>query len=195
MRLKHSIDLARAEKIGPQGITASALADALKRTAPALAWLRARHADGALPLLRLPAKHDDYVSIKDAARRLTATGASDIVFLGVGGSSLGGQTLAQLADYAVPGVGLLRSGPRLHFLDNLDPGTYAALLKRLPLPTTHFVAISKSGSTGETLMQTTAALAAMKAEGLGVRIPDLFLGITEPAKDGKRSGMRVLFDE
>src|SRR4029453_5552198 len=115
MRLKHSIDFARADRIGPQGITAPTLADALKRTEPALAWLRARHADRSLPLLQLPARHDDVAAIKDAARRLTATGASDIVFLGVGGSSLGGQTLAQLADYAVPGAGLLRSGPRLPF--------------------------------------------------------------------------------
>jgi len=195
MLLQQGIDFARADRIGPEGAPASALADALKRTEPALAWLRARHADGALPLLALPAKHDDLVAIKDAARRLTATGASDIVFLGTGGSSLGGQTLAQLADHAVPGAGLLRSGPRLHFMDNLDPGTYATLLDRLPLATTHFVAISKSGGTGETLMQTTAALAALKAAGLAVRIPDLFMGVTEPAKGGKRSGLRVLFDE
>jgi glucose-6-phosphate isomerase len=195
MRLKHSIDFARADRVGPSGVAPEALADALKHTEPALAWLRAHHADGSLPLLRLPAKHDDLVSIKDAARRLTATGATDIVFLGTGGSSLGGQTLAQLDDHAVPGAGLLRPGARLHFMDNLDPGTYAALLERLPLATTHFVAISKSGGTGETLMQTAAALAAMKAAGLAVRIPDLFLGITEPAKGGKRSGLRVLFDE
>jgi glucose-6-phosphate isomerase len=195
MRLKHSIEFARADRVGPHGAAPEALAEALKRTEPALAWLRARHADGGLPLLQLPARHDDLVSIKDAARRLTATGATDIVLLGVGGSSLGGQTLAQLDDYAVPGVGLLRSGPRLHFMDNLDPGSYATLLERLPLATTHFVAISKSGGTGETLMQATAALAAMKAAGLAVRIPDLFLGITEAAKGGKRSGLRVLFDE
>ena len=74
---REPIDFARAEKIGPHGTTAAALADALKRTEPALAWLRARHADGALPLLRLPAKHDDYVPIKDAARRLTATSESN----------------------------------------------------------------------------------------------------------------------
>jgi glucose-6-phosphate isomerase len=195
MRLKHSIDFARSDRIGPTGVPTERLAHALKRTEPALAWLRARHADGSLPLLRLPAKHDDLVSIKDAARRLTATGATDIVFLGVGGSSLGGQTLAQLADHAVPGAGSLRPGQRLHFMDNLDPGTYATLLARLPLATTHFVAISKSGGTGETLMQACAAIGAMKAAGLAVRIPDLFLGITEPAKGGKRSGLRVLFDE
>src|SRR5262245_26427811 len=104
MRLKHSIDFARGDRVGPNGAAPEALADALKRTEPALAWLRTRHADGSLPLLRLPAKHDDLVSIKDAARRLTATGATDIVFLGTGGSSLGGQTLAQLDDHAVPGA-------------------------------------------------------------------------------------------
>src|SRR5205085_462799 len=92
-------------------------------------------------------------------------------------------------------AGLLRPGPRLHFMDNLDPGTFATLLERVPHATTHFVAISKSGGTGETLMQACAALAAVKAAGLAVRIPDLFLGITEPAKGGKRSGLRVLFDE
>src|SRR5262245_62120508 len=117
MRLKHSFHFARADRVGPSGVAPYALADPLKRTKAALAWLRARQADGSLPLLRLPAKHDDLVSIKDAARRLTATGATDIVFLGTGGSSLGGQTLAQLDDHAVPGAGLLRPGPRLHFMD------------------------------------------------------------------------------
>lgn len=39
---------------------------------------------------------------------LLRDGASDVVFLGTGGSSLGGQTLAQLAGYAVPGVRALR---------------------------------------------------------------------------------------
>ena len=89
---------------------------------------------------------------------LLRDGASDVVFLGTGGSSLGGQTLAQLAGYAVPGVGALRDPPRIHFMDNLDPDSYGALLERLPLATTRFVAISKSGGTGETLMQTIAAL-------------------------------------
>src|SRR5215470_2626963 len=86
MRLKHSIDFARADQIGPLGVAVDALIHALKRAEGALAWLRARHADGGLPLLQLPARHSDVAAIKDAARRLTATGASDIVVLGVGGS-------------------------------------------------------------------------------------------------------------
>ena len=75
--------------------------------------------------------------------------------------------MAQLAGCGVPGIGALRPGPRLHFMDNLDAGTYAGLLERLPLAATRFVAVSKSGGTGETLMQTIAALAAVRAAGLG----------------------------
>jgi glucose-6-phosphate isomerase len=115
--------------------------------------------------------------------------------LGTGGSSLGGQTLAQLGGYNVPGLGVLREGPRLHFIDNLDPDTFDELLGRLPLATTRFVAISKSGGTGETLMQTVAAMATLKEAGLGARIPELFLGITEPPRGGNRNGLRALFDE
>ena len=63
-----------------------------------------------------------------------------MVVLGIGGSSLGGQTLAQLAGYAIPGVGRLRDPPRIHFIDNLDPESYGGLLERLPLPSTRFLA-------------------------------------------------------
>jgi glucose-6-phosphate isomerase len=195
MALSQSIDEAREERIGRHGVTAPAFADALARTAEGLAFIRARHADGKLPLLRLPEKTDDLAGIEAAAKRLVAGAnglAPHIVFLGTGGSSLGGQTVAQLAGCGVAGIGALRAGPRLHFMDNLDPGTYATLLARLPLATTRFVAVSKSGGTGETLMQTIAALSAVRAAGLAARVPDLFLGITEPAVPGRRNGLRDL---
>jgi glucose-6-phosphate isomerase len=191
MPLAWSIEHARAERIGAEGATATELTDATGRTGEALAWLRARHADGGLPLLLLPAERADLAAIGEAACRLTQ-GASDIVFLGTGGSSLGGQALAQLAGHAVPGIGLLRDGPRLHFMDNLDPETYRALLERLPLAQTRFVAVSKSGGTGETLMQVMAALDAVKRARLEAQIPALFLGLSEPARDGKPNGLRAL---
>jgi glucose-6-phosphate isomerase len=77
-------------------------------------------------------------------------------------------------------------------MDNLDAATYGALLEKLPLATTRFVAISKSGGTAETLMQTIAALSTLKDAGLQTRIPDLFLGISEPAKSGRKNGLRDL---
>ena len=189
MSIHQSIDSALEKNIGRHGVTDVALSGALDRTQGALDWLRARHADGALPLLLLPERNDDLSAIRAAAGKLT-DGASDIVILGTGGSSLGGQTLAQLAGYAVPGVGALRAPPRMHFIDNLDPLSFASMLARLPLATTRFVAISKSGGTAETLMQTIAALSAVKSAGRDPR--EHFLGISEPDKAGKRNGLRDL---
>ncbi len=193
MTISQNIDLALESAVGREGISDSALNDALKLSEGALDWLRARHADGGLRLLHLPAERADIAAVQDAAKKLKA-GATDIVFLGTGGSSLGGQTLAQLAGYAVPGVGALRDGPRIHFMDNLDPLSFDALLKKLPLATSRFVAISKSGGTGETLMQTMAALSACKAAGLQSRIGELFLGLSEPVKGGKRNALRDLLE-
>ncbi len=191
MPFHQNIDSARAEKIGTHGVTQASLDDTLSRAEAALEWVRAAHEKSTLPLLRFPARTDDLDAIAKAAVRLRA-GATDVVVLGVGGSSLGGQTLAQLAGVGVRGIEALRKGPRLHFLDNLDPATYAVLLDALPLATTRFIAISKSGGTGETLMQTAAALSAVKAAGLSSRVGELFVGISESAKPGKQNGLRDL---
>jgi glucose-6-phosphate isomerase len=191
MPFQQNIELTRAEKIGVHGISKVALDDALRRCEDALAWLRRAHAEKCLPLLRLPAKTSDLDQIGEAAARLRQ-GATDVVVLGTGGSSLGGQTLAQLADVGVRGAEAFRAPPRMHFVDNLDPATYERMLAKLPLATTRFIAISKSGGTGETLMQTAAALAAVKQAGLESRIGDLFFGISEAVKSGKSNGLRDL---
>src|SRR3954454_21237643 len=180
MALQQNIDHARSGHF----------TDVLARTADVLAHLRKHHADGTLPLLRLPERHDDIATLLGYAT-LLRDNTTDVIFLGTGGSSLGGQTLAQLAGYAVPGVGALRDPPRIHFMDNLDPESYATMLARLPLKSSRFVAVSKSGGTGETLMQTIAALDALKAARLDPQ--DNVLGITEPAKSGKANGLRDLF--
>jgi glucose-6-phosphate isomerase len=190
MPIRQVIENARAERVS-EGVDPAALNDALRRSGEALNWLRARHADRGLPLLHLPAQQHDIVEISKTAARLT-TGATDIVLLGTGGSSLGGQTLAQLAGHAVPRIAALRPPPRLHFMDNLDPDTFGDLLEALPLATTRFVAISKSGGTAETLMQIIAALTATKQAGVENPIPQSFLGLTEPARAGKRNGLREL---
>jgi glucose-6-phosphate isomerase len=191
MPFKQTIENARAETIGEHGVGRAALDDALKRAEAALDWVRKAHETSSLPLLRLSAKTSDLDEIRQAAARLRK-GASDVVVLGTGGSSLGGQTLAQLAGVGVRGIEAFRDGPRLHFMDNLDPATYGGLLAKLPLATTRFIAISKSGGTGETLMQTAAALSAVKAAGLEPRIGELFFGISEAVKAGKRNGLRDL---
>jgi len=192
MSLKQSIDNALAKNVGAHGVSDSELSAALARTEGALDRLRQHYAEGTLPLLRLPERLDDLGEIRAAADKLK-TGATDIVMLGTGGSSLGGQTLAQLAGFNVPGVGALRDPPRLHFIDNLDPFSFETMLARLPLPTTRFVSISKSGGTAETLMQTIAALGALRHAGLDPR--NCVLGISEPAKAGKRNGLREMLEK
>lgn len=189
MAFTQSIDLAREERIGREGVSQAALQDMLARADTALGWLRDRHKDKGLRLLQMPAERSDLVALAAAARKIGA-GARDIVFLGTGGSSLGGQTLAQLADYLVPGLGLLRSEPRIHFMDNLDGTTFGAFLGKLKLADARFVAVSKSGGTAETLMQLAAVLDALKAKGLDNRVADFVLGLTEPAKSGKRNNLR-----
>ena len=95
------------------------------RCADALDWLRKRMRTQACRCCGCRQRPSDLDEIDKAAARLRA-GATDIVVLGTGGSSLGGQTLAQLADVAVRGVEAFRAGPRMHFMDNLDPATYGA---------------------------------------------------------------------
>lgn len=192
MPITQNIDAALEKNVGPHGIADAALSGALARAEGALDRLRQHYTEGTLPLLRLPEKQDDLGGIREAGARLK-DGASDIVVLGTGGSSLGGQTIAQLAGFNVPGVGSLRDPPRVHFIDNLDALSFETMLKRLPLKTSRFIAISKSGGTAETLMQTIAAMSALKAAGAD--LPKALLGISEPARAGKRNGLRDLLTQ
>ena len=80
----------------------------------------------------------------------------DVVVLGIGGSALG--PIAIRTALLAPNWNSLtreeRKGqPRLHVLDNVDPRTIDALLKRLDLKRTMFVVTSKSGGTAETMAQ------------------------------------------
>ncbi|KPQ12354.1 MAG: glucose-6-phosphate isomerase Pgi [Saliniramus fredricksonii] len=191
MALRQSIEQAMGNTMGGAGIPRTAIEAALSVTETELQRLRDEEASGKLALLALPDETGDFEAIEKTARALR-DGASDVVFLGTGGSSLGGQTLAQLADYMVPGLGRLADGPRIHFFDNLDPATFGRGLEALPLATTRFVAISKSGSTGETLMQTMAVMRALSDAGL--KIGEHVFGLSEPRKENTRNALRDLLE-
>lgn len=193
MPFEQSIDLALASTIGEGGLSQEALDAALSAVGEAMKRLAEDDASGRLPLLHMPRTTEDLASIGEAAAWLRRD-ATDIVFLGTGGSSLGGQTLAQLKDYAVPGAGRFTESPRVHFLDNLDPVTFDRVLHKLPLSSTRFVSISKSGGTGETLMQTIAVLSALDKAGLRAHPNDLFLGLSEPRKANGRNALRDLLE-
>ena len=114
----------------------------------------------------------------DLHNRVATTAASlktkyvNFVVLGTGGSSLGGKTLCALTDNPFKAA----THP-LYFIDNVDPHTITQLLSSLNLQETCFIAISKSGTTAETMMQTLCVMAALEQQGLEAK--DHFVIITE----------------
>jgi glucose-6-phosphate isomerase len=194
MPLLQSVEGCLEAGIGKSGLSQAELDRTLDRLQPRLDTLREVHATGALPLLRVPEWRDDIAAARAALAPLTKD-AKTLVFFGTGGSSLGGQTLAQLGGWGIPGDdgnGGPRDRPRTRFYDNLDARTLERALASLDLATTRFVVISKSGNTPETLVQTIAAIEAVRAAGLGNRIPNLFLGLTEPRGPTVTNGLRDL---
>ena len=191
----HSIAGCLDGAIGTHGLSQAELTHWIERLAPALDALQGDYRERRLPLLRVAEDEADIVAAEAALARLSA-GARAIIFFGTGGSSLGGETLAQLGGWNIPGLAdeAQRNRPRTRFYDNLDPVTLESALGTFDLATARFVVTSKSGGTPETLAQVLAAMSALRAAGLGARIPELFLGITEPRVAGKANGLRDLFE-
>jgi glucose-6-phosphate isomerase len=181
--------------IGKHGLTLAELERWLAPLAPVIAALQEDYRTRSLPHLRIAEETADVAAAEAALARLSQ-GADTIVFFGIGGSSLGGRTLAQLGGWNIPGMAseAQRRRPRTRFYDNLDPVTLQSALGSFDLAATRFVVTSKSGGTPETLVQALAALAAVQAADLEKRMPALFLGITEPAVAGKANGLRTLLE-
>jgi glucose-6-phosphate isomerase len=194
---KQSIAGCLEAAIGQHGLSDIELARWLDRLAPAVARLQDDCRSGRLPHLTIPKETADIAQAEAAYARL-AQGARAVIFFGTGGSSLGGQTLAQLGGWHIPGTASAAQmqRPRTRFYDNLDGHTLASALHSFDdLGGVRFIVISKSGGTPETLVQALAALGAVRAAGLEKRIPELFLGVTEPAAPGKTNGLRTLFEQ
>lgn len=189
MLINQSIDGALTTAVGEAGLSATLWADWLARTDDGMAAVRTMHRDGRLPLLDLPSRDDDVDDIREAAAWLSED-ATDVVVLGTGGSSLGGQALAQVTGWRVAGMPPAADRPMLHFLDNLDPWSLDRALTGLPLGTTRWFVVSKSGGTGETLLQTIALLQTLQANGLDVAAH--VLALTEPERSGSTNKLRAL---
>jgi transaldolase/glucose-6-phosphate isomerase len=80
--------------------------------------------------------------LKEFADEVKSAGFSDILLLGMGGSSLCPEVLA-LTFGQTPGF------PRVHILDSTDPAQIRTVEKKLDLAKTLFIVSSKSGSTLE----------------------------------------------
>ncbi len=106
-----------------------------------------------------------------AFARSAAGRLDDVVVLGIGGSALGAVALRSC-------LGGGPGGPRLHVLDNVDPGTIAGLLGRVTPARTLFCVISKSGTTVETLAQYACARRWLERAHLSLR--DHLAFVTDP---------------
>ena len=136
--------------LGTHGVSQQNFEAAVSSALAGVKRIKTWYDEGTLPLLRLPERRDDLGVLQDFAE-LWRRQKSDIVVLGTGGSNLGAKALYALADQ---GFGRTDGGPAMHFMDNVAPTTFDALMSRLRPATTAVLAVSKSGTTAETLAQT-----------------------------------------
>lgn len=174
MYYRHAIDDALDSSVGAKGLSRASLDKAMAELRPALDKIRHWHASDELPLLKLPARRDDLAALKPHAERFARF--EHVVVTGSGGSSLSGKTLVALRDQ---GFGPPKGRPKLWFMDNVDPATFAALIERLPLDRTGFIPISKSGGTPETIAAFLTLTAALEAKAGKASLASNVLAITE----------------
>ncbi|MDR3528756.1 MAG: bifunctional transaldolase/phosoglucose isomerase [Rhizomicrobium sp.] len=92
--------------------------------------------------LDAPAKAKAALAALEAfAAKVKADKWTDVVLLGMGGSSLGAEVLREVL---VP-----NGAPKFHILDSTDPDEVLSLDKKIAIATTLFIVASKSGSTLE----------------------------------------------
>jgi len=195
---RQNLDGCKADVLEREDLSQCVNGEMEERLFEAVRDLRNLHEAQNHPILGVASMRED-LELAGAALAQLSRNAKTILFFGTGGSSLGGQVLAQVAGWNIPGErwrvaapGNAVRRPRTRFYDNLDGRSLARALDLLDLSTSRFVIISKSGNTPETLVQAVTALQAVIDEGLESRIPELFLCVSEPATDGAENGLRRL---
>lgn len=171
MVFNFSIEGCFSSAIGRNGIDFPRYAFFLSQARYAADQLRMRYDDKRLPLLSVVHQYDDLDSCLEMAHTLRHS-YTDIVLLGTGGSTLNPQALVGLKPHS--------TAPRLHFLDNIDPHTTQSLLQSLPIESTCFLVISKSGGTLETVSQTLVCMEYCRSVNADYDMAAHFVFITEP---------------
>jgi transaldolase/glucose-6-phosphate isomerase len=87
-------------------------------------------------------QHDHLKDFQSLAEEIKKAGFTDILLLGMGGSSLCPEVLEKT-------YGRIKGFPRLHVLDSTDPAQVKAFEKKVDLAKTLFIVSSKSGTTLE----------------------------------------------
>lgn len=170
---------------GTHALTREAFAAKRDELASHLAALRDSARSGGQPLYEIARRRDDLAAAGPVVEHLL-NDTTDLCILGTGGSSLGAQAVAQLKGWRTPAIADRVGGVRVHFFDNLDGATWSAALASLDLRTTRFLVVSKSGGTGETLMQALSAARALSDAGGAKYLKAHFAVLTEPTDNPAR---------
>lgn len=126
--------------------------------------------DDELALTRLLKQEEDMEQIKSVAKEMRAR-FKTLIVLGTGGSILNPKTLCALKRS--------ENDKHIFFADTVDPHIFENELDKVDLNETAFLAISKSGSTLETISQTLIALEYSK-QILGDNFAKHWFFITDP---------------
>lgn len=180
VRYQQDITDCMQTRIGTAGLTQTELEENIRGLAPALNNLAKAYDDRSLPLLRLPETQDDLEKITEIAQVFQAF--QDVVILGTGGSSLGGQALCNISLEAAQ----KKSLPTLHTVTSIDPASWHRLWTRLDVAKTGVIVISKSGTTAETLMPFLTLLPVFRNQLGDGKLKNHFALISEPGQNPLR---------
>lgn len=193
MIFSHNIDSCFSDRIGDGGLDRRDFDALLRSTGRAIDRLRQQARLGAkpggLPLLVVPGQSDDLVALEPIVRRFRDK-FTDVVVLGTGGSSLGGQTLSALTHWPPSSPRHQTANPRVHFMDNIDPVSFSTLYNAVDLARTGIIVISKSGSTAETATQFFHTVGEIISRLGEKAVAEHIVAITEPAANGKENALR-----
>ncbi|NWH07540.1 MAG: glucose-6-phosphate isomerase [Alphaproteobacteria bacterium] len=178
-----------SKSAGAAGLSEATLEAWRTRARAEMERLEDERKGGGLELLTIVRETADIEAARPVAAALLED-TTDLVVLGVGGSSLGAQAIAQVTGRLTPGYIPATGAPRFHFFDNLDGTTYGRALGEMDLRTTRFLVVSKSGTTGETLLQLLAAVKAIEDKGGAKYLARHFAILSEPKDNALRKFAR-----
>ncbi|MBR0742038.1 bifunctional transaldolase/phosoglucose isomerase [Bradyrhizobium liaoningense] len=127
----------------------------------------------------------DIADYQDYAGRVKGQKFSDAVVLGMGGSSLGPEVLAET-------FGKKPGFPKLHVLDSTDPAQVRAMEARIDIANTVFIVSSKSGGTTEpNAMKDYFHEQVAKAVGTKVKTGHRFIAVTDPGSSLEKAAKKL----
>ena len=128
----------------------------------------------------------DIDRLRDFATQVKQCEFADLVLMGMGGSSLGPEVLAQA-------FGAQASWPRFHMLDSTDPAQIRALEQAVDLGKTLFTVSSKSGSTLEPNIFMAYFVGRVGATLGAEKVGAHFVAVTDPGSSLERDAKKLEF--